>query len=839
MTVPPRNAFAIALLVTAMILDPRVRAQSGLRSTGTSGVAPAHDPPDIPFRRAPMGLSSRTIVISLATNLHLAFDAELLRTHTVWEGAPLNLYGPPFNNTATRFICDFTGNLLWGNLPVQPWEMANTRGRGFDPANTRFLGVSTRENQTSFLYELVAASGVAVRVRETSRAERVLSHRAVVRRFEIGPLVAPVRFAAFHGPGESVSLPAGESALAIRREKDFLLVGARGVPANALISRQDEVARAVHVQSERDGKGPYSAVVTNLVSGPHVQLSIELPRSANGQIVEVAVMVCANQTEATALTKAFAAGSIKSATTVGKGAFHRVPDFSLDSERAKNLRDGRDGDSRSEGRAEAADSRRVGSQSTLASIVNKPSGDESYIVEHFPVPKEIKLLVGGMDFLPNGDLAMCTYAGEVWIVEGATGDPAQARWRRFARGLNEPGGLRVINGKIHVTQKCELTRLSDTDGNGEADLFECLSDGWGYTGNYHSYATGPALDAQGNFYVMITGHRPIYHVPFMGWCVRVSREVQSSKSNVQSSSPGVSPPFPRFVTEGFCSGLRVPNGFGEFNGELFMTDNQGHWIAANKLNHLQSSKFYGYPSAQPAPRTQFNGDTNFTPPAVWFPYAWVRSASGIAAVADDRFGPFQGQMLVGEFQNASVVRVALEKVNGEWQGTVFPFVKGFGSGVNRLAFGPDGQLYAGGLRMGHWTSIAPQPHSLDRVRFTGKTPFEIREVRAQPGGFDLTFTRPVDAASTGDTENWDALQYTYGYDGQHNAPEKDRDEKIAGPPVRVTKATVSADRKSVRLQIEGCQPRHVILVRALDVKSADGQKLRHDTFHYTLNQLRL
>jgi hypothetical protein len=281
----------------------------------------------------------------------------------------------------------------------------------------------------------------------------------------------------------------------------------------------------------------------------------------------------------------------------------------------------------------------------------------------------------------------------------------------------------------------------------------------------------------------------------------------------------------------------VPNGFGEFNGDLFMTDNQGHWIAANKLNHLQAGKFYGHPSAQPAPLAQFNGDRDFTPPAVWFPYAWVRSASGIATVTDDRFGPFQGQMLVGEFQNASVVRVALEKVNGQWQGAVFKFVKGFASGVNRLAFGPDGKLYAGGLRMGHWTSIGPQPYSLDRVSFTGKIPFEMREVRAQPDGFVVTFTEPVDAASAGDTENWDATQYTYAYDGKHNAPEKDRDEKIPGPPASVTKAIVSADKRSVRLHTEGCQALHVIMVRALDVKNAGGQKLRNDTFHYTLNQI--
>lgn len=806
MTTSLRTAFGFALFVSAMLLVADVVAQPDPRAVRPAGVMPAHDPSDIPFRRAPMGLGSRSIVVSLATNLHLAFDAKLLRTHTVWEGPPLNLYGPPFNGTATRFICDFTGRLLWGNLPIEPWKFARPGGSGFDLANTRFLGMSTKGGQSSFLYELIPAVGSPIHVRETPRVERVRARVAVVRRFEVAPLVAAVGLSPFHGSGQFVPLPGAGGALAIRRENDFLLVAARGLAANVLMPRPDDAARVVLVQSERDGRGPHSVVVTNEVSGPQVEVTLTLPASPTEQIVEVATIVCADPAEATALAKAFAVSSVKpsdpSVVTNPPKAVSALPSITADS-----------------------------------AFLDKPTGGESFTLEHFPVPKEIKLLVGGMDFLPNGDLAVCNYAGEVWVVEGATGAPAQARWRRYARGLNEPGGLRVIKGQIYVTQKCELTRLVDTDGNGEADLFECLSDGWGYTGNYHSYATGPALDPLGNFYVMVTGHRTHYDVPFMGWCVRVSRDVQSSRFTVENSPASRLSLSPRVVAEGFCSGLRVPNGFGEFKGDLFMTDNQGHWIAANKLNHLQAGKFYGHPSAQPAPLARFSGDASFTPPAVWFPYAWVRSASGIATIADDRFGPFQGQMLVGEFQNASVVRVALEKVNGEWQGAVFPFVNGFASGVNRLAFGPDGKLYVGGLRMGHWTSIAPQPHSLDRVSFTGKIPCEIRDVRAQPDGFVLTFTEPVDAVSAGDTENWDATQYTYAYDGQHNAPEKDRDEKIPGPPARVIKAIVSADQRSVRLYIEGCQPLHVIRVHTLDVKSASGQKLRNDTFHYTLNHI--
>jgi hypothetical protein len=215
----------------------------------------------------------------------------------------------------------------------------------------------------------------------------------------------------------------------------------------------------------------------------------------------------------------------------------------------------------------------------------------------------------------------------------------------------------------------------------------------------------------------------------------------------------------------------------------------------------------------------------------------VRSTSGLATIPADGFGPFPGQMLVGEFQNAAVFRVALERVNGRWQGAVFPFLKGFASGVNRIAFGPDGRLYAGGLRLGHWTSIAPQPHALDRVTFTGQAAFEIREIHATPDGFALQFTRPVDAASAANVESWDALQYTYAYDGRHNAPEKDRDEKIPGPPVRVARAEVAADKLSVRLAIEGLKPGQVILLRAAEVLDAAGARLRNDTLHYTLNEM--
>src|ERR1041384_7352888 len=79
------SALAGALPPSCAAEGPRPRA-----------VPPRHDPDDQLFRYAPMEEASRSLVLQLATNVHLAFDTELLRSHTVWQGASLNLYGTPY-----------------------------------------------------------------------------------------------------------------------------------------------------------------------------------------------------------------------------------------------------------------------------------------------------------------------------------------------------------------------------------------------------------------------------------------------------------------------------------------------------------------------------------------------------------------------------------------------------------------------------------------------------------------------------------------------------------------------------------------------------------------------
>ncbi|MDT9071498.1 hypothetical protein, partial [Escherichia coli] len=76
----------------------------------------------------------------------------------------------------------------------------------------------------------------------------------------------------------------------------------------------------------------------------------------------------------------------------------------------------------------------------------------------------------------------------------------------------------------------------------------------------------------------------------------------------------------------------------------------------------------------------------------------------------------------------------------------FPFRSGFQSGVNRLTFGPGGSLYVGETNRG-WGSLGGKPYGLQRLVFTGEVPLEIVAMKLTRDGFDLTFTKPLDAAS--------------------------------------------------------------------------------------------
>src|SRR5262245_3638100 len=459
--------------------------------------------------------------------------------------------------------------------------------------------------------------------------------------------------------------------------------------------------------------------------------------------------------------------------------------------------------------------------------------DEYYKLLRFEPPAGEVLEAGAIEPLPDGKVAVSTRRGEVWLIDNAyAADPKAATFTRFARGLHEVLGLAHKDGWLYVTQRPDVSRIKDTDGDGKADRFEVVAEGWGISGDYHEYALGSHFDKDGNIWVALclTGSFTS-EAKFRGWAGKVT-------------------PDGKFVPT--TSGVRSPGGVG-FNaeGDVFYTDNQGPWNGACGLKQLTLGGFVGHPDGfkwykdpaahylGPAPTVPKSGSRimtearkipQLTPTCVIFPYGKMgQSAAGIDCdLSAGKFGPFEKQLFVGDQTHSTVMRVFLEKVNGQYQGACFPFRSGFGSGCVPVRFGQDGSLFVGGTNRG-WGSRGNKPFAIERLVWTGKVPFEIREMRAKPDGFELTFTRPVDRVTAGKPESYVLKTYTYIYQAAYGSPEVDQTTPT------ITKVEVAKDGKTARLYVDGLQEGHIHDLTAAGIRSSDGQPLLHPNAYYTLN----
>lgn len=461
-----------------------------------------------------------------------------------------------------------------------------------------------------------------------------------------------------------------------------------------------------------------------------------------------------------------------------------------------------------------------------------PTEDDYYKILTFKTPPFAVLEGGGIEMMPDGKVALSTRRGEIWMVDDAfTKDPAKdAKWTRFAHGLHEVLGLAYKDGWLYATQRGEVTKLKDMDGDGRADVFKTVNDGWGINGDYHEYAFGSRFDKEGNIWVVLclTGSFNSNNL-FRGWCVRITPDGKLIPT---------------------CSGVRSPGGIGmNAEGDVFYTDNQGPWNGTCGLKHLVPGKFMGHPSsfrwyseaknlgkAPTIPNSnsrmmkEFERVPELVPTAILFPYNKMgQSASGVDCdLTGGKFGPFEKQLFVADQTHSTVMRVYLEKVNGYYQGALFPFRAGFGSGNVPIRFAPDGSLFVSGTNRG-WGSRGTKPFAFERLVWTGKVPFEVHEMHAKPDGFELTFTKAVDPKTAGDLSSYKMKSYTYIYRAEYGSPEVDHTDP------KITKVVVGKDNKSVRLYVDGLQPGHVHELHSDGVRSAEGLPLLHPEAYYTLN----
>lgn len=470
------------------------------------------------------------------------------------------------------------------------------------------------------------------------------------------------------------------------------------------------------------------------------------------------------------------------------------------------------------------------------SISDAVTESDYYEISALPVPEHVVLEVGGMTTLPDGRLGVSTRRGDVWLIENPTMDGGEApRYTRFAHGLHEPLGLAYRDGVFYANQRGELTAMRDTDGDEVADRYRAVRS-WPLAGNYHEYSYGPMVLPDGGLFVTLNlgwiGHGASL-APWSGWALRVE------------PSGELSP---------IATGMRSPAGFGtNEEGDIFYTENQGDWVGSGRLSHVEDGDFLGNPAGlrwDDRPGSPIDLEPEEVPdtgepmhvvarrvpelklPAVWFPQGimGISTSDVLVDTTGGAFGPFSGQLFVGDQGQSKVMRVFLEEVGGEYQGVVFPFRSGFHSGVLRLSWGSDGSMFAGMTNRG-WSSTGEAPFGIDRLEWTGRVPMEMKEVRARTDGFEITFTRPVDREVASDSENYEITGFTYHYHSSYGSEVVGR----RSAPVRAVE--VAEDGRSVRIAADSLRAGYVHEIRLHDVRSREGVPLLHAVGYYTLNRI--
>ncbi|PSL52065.1 PA14 domain-containing protein [Saccharothrix carnea] len=435
-------------------------------------------------------------------------------------------------------------------------------------------------------------------------------------------------------------------------------------------------------------------------------------------------------------------------------------------------------------------------------------------------PSGFEPQVSGMDWLPDGRLAITTWGGsntkvgEVHLISGVTGatDPTKVRTQRIASGLQEPMGIKYVDGKLYVSEKTGLTELNDTNGDWITDSYRRVAT-WPYGGNFHEFAFG-MLYRDGAFYLNLsvsinlggatTDPQP---APDRGTTVKVDKATGA-------------------VTY-IAGGLRTPHGIGWGpEGGIFATDNQGGWLPSSKLVHIKQDRFFNHYTN---PTGRFDNRA-ITAPVLWLPQNEI--ANSPSNPVQLTTGPFAGQMIFGDVTYGGLQRGFLEKVDGEYQGAVFRMTQGLESGVSRISLGPDGAIYTGGIGAGgNWGQNGKLNFGLQKLTPNGADAFDVVAMRAIPGGFELEYTQPLSAQTVQDlAAKYRATQWRYQATAAYGGPKLDQQT------LTVQSATPSADRKKVTVLLSGLRNGHVVHLRSpRPFTSESGKSLWSTEAWYTLN----
>lgn len=447
-----------------------------------------------------------------------------------------------------------------------------------------------------------------------------------------------------------------------------------------------------------------------------------------------------------------------------------------------------------------------------------PSGDGN--------PYHANLRFSAFDFFADGNrAALCTWEGDVWIVSGLKGDWKELTWNRFATGLFEPLGLRIVDDVIYVNGRDQLLTLHDTNGDGEADDYRTFNRDVLITDSFHEFSFDLQTDADGNLYfakaapVKAGGRGFSKIVPHNGVVARVSKD--GKKLDV------------------LATGLRAPGGMAIGpDGAVTTGENEGTWIPACKINYFLPERapvFLGVEDTRQAAR----GDLR--QPLCYLPMSVDNSGGGQVWVPENsQFGLQPGELIHLSYGQSSLYRVLKQPLaDGRVQGGVVRIPVNLLSSAQRARFHNDGSAFVLGFR--GWQTNASTDCAFHRIRFNNQPILLPNRLEVVAGGIRLGFEVPLDKELAEDPASYSLERWKYIYCSQYGSgefsidqPDAEREkaalekESKGSPPVHdkvtVAKARLLDDGKSVLLEIPDLKPAMQMKI-AYDLESTNGKQV--------------
>lgn len=454
---------------------------------------------------------------------------------------------------------------------------------------------------------------------------------------------------------------------------------------------------------------------------------------------------------------------------------------------------------------------------TTAGVLGKEPGafQADVLTVPYDNPSKSYMRLTGVDFFSDGKrAAVCTMDGDVWLVSGIDDTLEKLTWKRFASGLFQTLGLRIVNDQVYTLGRDQITRFHDFDNDGEADFYECFNNDCGATPSYHEFAHDLQTDSQGNFYYLKGSNLGATTIPYHGCLIKVAKDGKSS--------------------EVWTRGFRAPNGMSVGPGDVLTTsDNQGNWTPSTPINYItKKDQFCGYvPCAHVTPAPKERPD-----PLCWIPYSQDNSGGGQLWATTTKWGAFNGELFHLSYGKCVLFHVLREQVGDVMQGGVVKFPFKFLSGVMRGRFNPvDGQMYFVGMR--GWQTDGARDGCFQRIRYTGKAINMPLSAKVAKDGIAITFTDALDKETAAAADSYSAEWCNIKWTADYGSPEfwVSEPAKKGREPLTVKDAALSADGKTVTLKIDGLRPVHILAIR-YKIRGADGAAINQE-LDYTINRI--